>query len=339
MPLVDVDVPSGAAGAVGPADSPGCGPPTARPHVHRTSVGRRGLQVVLGVLWMLDGALQLQPALLTDRFARSVLAPAAVGQPGWVSWPVLHAARVIGAHALAAGVAVALVQMVIGAGLLVRRTVRPALVASVAWAAGVWVVGEGLGGIAGGTASFLTGAPGAALLYALLASAAWPAIAREGGGGSRRQVRSVPDWFPRAWAVGWVALGASALLPANRSGDRVAGQLLDVAGAAPRLLARLDRVVAELVRHAGTAGVVLLVLGPMAIGLCGLSGGRVRRWAAWSGIALAAVTWVVGESLGQLASGSATDPNTAPLLALAGVALLGTVDPRTSDRHRAGVIP
>jgi len=194
MALVDVHVPQRGSGPERAVGRRGAGSPAAPLPARRCSVGRRGLQVALGVLWLLDGALQLQPALVTDRFAREVLAPAATGQPGWVSWPVLHAAQWIGAHAVVAGLSFAVVQLAIGAGLLVRRTVRPALVLSVAWALGVWIVGEGLGGIAGGTASLVTGAPGAALLYAGLALAAWPGGAATGDGGRRQ---AVPHWFPR----------------------------------------------------------------------------------------------------------------------------------------------
>ena len=44
----------------------------------------------------------------------------------------------------------------------------------VAWALGVWWIGEGAGGLmAGGTLSY-TEAPGAALLYVLLAMLIWP---------------------------------------------------------------------------------------------------------------------------------------------------------------------
>jgi hypothetical protein len=39
----------------------------------------------------------------------------------------------------------------------------------------VWWLGEGLGGIFTGLASPLTGGPGAAVLYALLAVLIWPA--------------------------------------------------------------------------------------------------------------------------------------------------------------------
>ena len=61
---------------------------------------------------------------------------------------------------------------------LFRRTARAALAGTIAWGLAVWWLGEGLGGILGSaTSSPLTGAPGAAVLYALLvllALAFWP---------------------------------------------------------------------------------------------------------------------------------------------------------------------
>ncbi len=129
---------------------------------HRIRVTRRGIQVTLGLLWMLDGMLQLQPAMLTPRFATQVIAPAGDGQPAFVSWPVQTAARVIGHQPVVADLAFAVIQLPLGAGLLYPRTARRALAASVAWALAVWYLGEGLGGLFAGGASLLSGAPGAA---------------------------------------------------------------------------------------------------------------------------------------------------------------------------------
>ena len=294
----------------------------------RPALDRRQLQLTLGALWLFDGVLQLQPSMFTQRFADQVVVPAASGQPGWVAWPVLHSAHLIAHHVIVADLVFALVQLALGIGLLFRRTARRALIASVAWALGVWVIGEGFGGTIGGTASILTGAPGAALLYALLALAAWPG---QSGQSRTSAPRSIPAWFARAWALLWVALGLSALLPANRSAGRVADQLDSVAGSVPAWLARIDQVVAEVFRHTGWFGIALLFLAPVGVGLAGLATGRTRRVAAWTAIGLAALTWVVGESFGQLASGIATDPNTGPLLVVAALALLG-VDGRA---HRA----
>jgi hypothetical protein len=312
-------------GSARPADAGGAG--------SRVALGRRGLQQALGVLWILDGLLQFQPALLTGRFAREVVSPAADGQPPWVAWPVLHASHLLAAHPATGGAACGLVQLLLGVGLLRRRTVRPALIGSIMWAVSVWVVGEGLGGLAGGTASFLTGAPGAAALYALLAAVAWPPGARATGGGTD----AVASWYPAAWATLWVGLGATSLFPAGRSGAGVAGQLRDVAGTVPAWLATADRTLADLAGSAGPGTTLLVGVVPVLVGLTGLATGRSRRWAARSGMALAVASWVVGQGMGQLASGTATDPNTAPLLVLAGLVLLGTMAATPAPARRRPV--
>jgi hypothetical protein len=85
-------------------------------------------------------------------------------------------------------------------------------------------------------------------------------------------------------------------------------------------------------RH-GTAVVVALVVLEALIGLAALSS-RSRRAAVAAGFVLALAIWVVGQDFGQLYSGQATDPNTAPLIALLAIAMLG--DPRTRLGARAG---
>ena len=154
----------------------------------RLRVTRRGIQIVLGLLWLLDGLLQFQRAMLTPKFAVEVIAPAGAGEPGFIAGPVGELVRIILHQPVMMDVAFGLIQLALGAGILYARTARRALAASVAWAVLVWYLGEGLGGLAGGSSSLLTGAPGAALLYAVLALAAWP---RHDGGGCGGQAAPV----------------------------------------------------------------------------------------------------------------------------------------------------
>src|SRR5437016_7403281 len=64
-------------------------------------ITRRDLQIALGVLWLLDGALQAQPFMFTSGFATQVIGPVAQGQPGVVSGPITLALTVIAAHPFA----------------------------------------------------------------------------------------------------------------------------------------------------------------------------------------------------------------------------------------------
>ena len=87
-------------------------------------------------------------------------------QPGPITAGLLPLAAWVSPRLLALNVGVATLQVIVAAGLLARRTRRAALVVSAAWALAVWVIGEGLGGMATGTALMEFGAPGAALVYA-----------------------------------------------------------------------------------------------------------------------------------------------------------------------------
>ncbi|MEA2442943.1 MAG: hypothetical protein QOJ12_235, partial [Thermoleophilales bacterium] len=170
-------------------------------------ITRRQLQVALGVLWLIDAALQAQPFMWTRGFATQVIDGAGQGQPGFVADPVHWVSTVIAAHPVAWNVPFVAVQYLLGVGLLVRRTARVALAASIVWGLGVWYLGEGLYGIASGHASLAMGAPGAGLLLAILACAAWPAPGRDGS-------RELPaPWLPFAWAITWVGGAAFQAVP------------------------------------------------------------------------------------------------------------------------------
>lgn len=305
----------------------------------RRLVTRRRLQLALGVLWMLDGALQLQPFMFTRGFADQVIAPSADGQPGLVTTAVHWSAALVAGHPVATDVLFAGVQLALGVALLFRWSVRPAIAASVVWSLGVWFFGEGLGGLAGGTATLLTGAPGAVALYALIGWAAWPRARARGRvtttswpargrariGARRSSVDDEPPatWVPAAWATLWGLFALVRALPANDSAGALAGQLQANAATSPAWLAHAERVLGTTAAHGGPWLVVTVVAVELGIGLVALRGGLPRRVAALSGIGLALGVWVLGQAFGGIPTGMGTDPNSGPLVALLGVALLG----------------
>jgi hypothetical protein len=299
-------------------------------------VTRRHIQIALGVLWLLDGLLQFQPFMFSRGFAATVIAPSAAGQPAWVAWPVHQAASVIGSYPVALDVVFALVQLSLGIGFLWPRTARTAVLLSVLWAIGIWLTGEGLGGLAGGSSSLLSGAPGAASLYAVLAMAAWPSCPLGHDSADRSTNGGVAEWYPLAWAAIWFDLALLALLPANRSVAAVSGQIDSSVGRVPRWLGHIDHLAVGGVQAVGGPTVALLAVVPAAIALLALGTDRQRSMAAWCGIAVALLAWVVGQKFGLLASGTATDPNTGPLLGLSGVALLGVKTPRRGASRVGG---
>jgi hypothetical protein len=282
------------------------------------------------VLWLVDSALQLQPFMFTADFARQVLAPAAVSQPGWVGAPVEFFARLIAEYPAPLNTLFVLVQLALGVGLLVPRLVRPAIVGSVAWSAGIWWFGEGLGGLFSGDASLVTGAPGAVLLYAVLALAAWPSLDDRALGQART---AVAQWFPAAWAIMWVGGALLQVLPKQRGTAALADQTGDMGGMGgmdgmvgiPAWLASLHHGAGAVLSHGGNAPFLALVAFMALVGLAGLAGGPWRLAAAVAGAVGAVVFWVLGQNIGELYSGQATDPNTGPLILLMAMALAGTI--------------
>ena len=289
---------------------------------------RRRLQLVLAGLWLLDGVLQFQPYMFTKSFAWMTLGPAAdEGGPGWVTGPMHWLINTVWQHPVSANAAFALVQVALGLGIAYRPTLRPALAASIAWSVGVWWLGEGFGGLFAGGANPLSGGPGAVIFYALLAVLLWPT-----GAGVASETKDAPPPTPApfqaaakigaraariVWLVVWGLLAVLALLPQNRD----AGAAQDVVNGgnagAPSGLVWLDNRVADLVAGRGlTVAIGLAVL----FALVAVSALLPWRRAAVAGVVLAfvlaAVMWVFGQGFGMPFQGMATDPNSAPLLAL-----------------------
>jgi hypothetical protein len=318
------------------APAPGRASEVARAILHQVSeqdgarirITRRGIQVALGLLWLLDGLLQFQPGMLTRKFATEVIAPAASGQPGFVSGPVDELARLILHQPAAFDVAFGLIQVALGAGLLYRRTARLALFGSVAWALAVWYLGEGLGDLFGGGRSLLTGAPGSALLYAVVAMLVLPG--RDGAAahaGADRPSR----WAAPAWAAVWILGAVLQLLPGSDTNDLLGAALQMNAQGAPAWFASLDNHLALLIPYTGVSLILDLVVLQALTGAGVFAGRRVRQIAVIVGICLSVAFWIAGQDLGEFWSALSTDPNTAPLLVLLGVTVLGA-DPWSSSR-------
>jgi hypothetical protein len=289
----------------------------------RRLASRRSLCLALGALWLLDGALQLQSFMFTRGFATSIIAPAATGQPRFVADAVEWNARVIAGHPVLFNALFASFQLALGMAFLFRRTAGLAVVASVAWASGVWYFGEGLGGVFGLHGTALVGAPGAALFYAVLALAAWPGGGRVKTGLEPGRRQLLPRWTLGVWAVLWVGSAVLSVLPSNVSSGVISAQVSGNISTAPSWLAAIDRSLTSAVHACGPVATVLTVTLELAIGILVFTHGPMRTVALWAGMAVVLVYWAVGQSFGELFSGQATDPSTGPLVVLLGLVVLG----------------
>lgn len=270
---------------------------------------RRGIQLALAGFWLLDAALQFQPYMFTSGFGRDVISPAGDGQPVIVSGPVHWAAGLIAGHPVLTNTPFAVVQLLIAIGLCWRRSVRPALALSIVWSLGVWWFGEGFNGLLSGHAMLLTGAPGAVILYAVLALAAWP---RAGSDGRREPAHPIGLV---AWTGLWAVGALYQALPGQNTGAALSGALSDAAGDQPRWLGSVTDHLARTIGH-HTAFAVALILVQVMIAAAAMVAGPTRRASLLAGSVLAAGFWAFGQGFGALFSGQATDPNTGPLLLL-----------------------
>jgi len=277
---------------------------------------RRILQLVLATIWLFDAVLQLQPFMFTKAFGTRMIEGMAVGNPGGLAHQVTSAGRVIGQHAVVSNSAFVLVQLLIALGIAWRPTVKIALAGSVVWGVFVWWIGEGLGGVLTGAESPMTGAPGAVIVYALLAVLLWPTdrrasaapfvAARPLGAGPARAL----------WVVLWGSLCYYALPSANRAPQGLHDLIRTVAGGQPHWLSSLDDDVAALVAHRGLEVSIALATVCAVVAVGTFLPVVAARATIVGAVVLAAFFWVVGEAFGNIFSGSGTDPNTGPLLIL-----------------------
>jgi len=130
---------------------------------------RQLLRVGFGVLWVFDGILQAQPKMAIG-LPSQVIEPSAASSPHWVQHVVNWAGTTWSYHPMQAGAAAVWIQIGIGIWLLAADRggwSRLAGLVSVGWGLVVWVFGESFGGVFAPGLTWLFGAPGAVLIYAV----------------------------------------------------------------------------------------------------------------------------------------------------------------------------
>ena len=185
----------------------------------------------LAAIWLLDAVLQYQSFMSARRSARCSRDRA--GQPGRIASPITWDARLIEHHGVAINTIFATIQLLLAwASPGGRRCGRPGRLDRLGL--GVWWFGEGLGEALTPVASPVNGAPGAVIIYALLAVLLWP---------SDRHAATAPFTAARAvgvagrpgrrWLVLWASLAYFALLPGNRTAQGLSGMIRGMASGEP----------------------------------------------------------------------------------------------------------
>jgi hypothetical protein len=282
---------------------------------------RRRVEIALGVIWLIDGALQFQPYMFSKEFLAGVLGMANMGLPGLLSRVDYDVSTMLATHPVWWNTSFATLQVAIGAGLLCGRgrVATAARSASILWGIGVWLVGEGAGALFMGGTSLLTGAPGAALLYPLVTIAIWP-VAASPVRANRVKARTVEGSIRAGWVLAWTGSALLELQAVNHAAGVPGAQIANGAGGEPWIFAALDRVVGHSVTGSGALFAALLGCAAAGIGI-GVLWRRTRAAALAFGIVVSAFVGLVGQNLGGLLTGQGTDPGTAPLLILMAVSM------------------
>jgi hypothetical protein len=309
----------------------------------------RVVQIALGCIWILDAALQFQPRMFSDGLVNEMILPMAQGQPAPIGWSITQLAHFIRPDVGVWNFFFGAIQLAIGVGMLFRRTVKPAIVAMAAWALGVWWFGEGFGQLLTGTASPLTGAPGAVLLYPVIGLLVWPSDQNEKdeqlAPGLRSSAAAAGPLGSAAALVGWSGFWTlSAILwlfPANRAGGSISSALTTAASGEPSWVARYETSIAHALPQTGSALPWLLALVSLLVAAAPLVTRRPRPFLLL-GVGVEALYWVTGMALGGMLTGMGTDPNVAPLIGLLAFAmwpLVRTVPSESPARELAGRHP
>ncbi len=298
-------------------------------------IGRKVLRVGFGIIWLFDGILQAQPKMAVG-LPSQVIEPTAATSAAWVQHLVNWAGTTWSYHPIPAAAAAVWIQVGIGIWLLEasRGTLsRLAGLVSIGWAFVVWVFAESFGGIFAPGLSWLSGAPGAVLVYAVaggllcLPDRAWR-TARTG-----RLTLAGLGVFLVGMAVlqAWPSNGFWQGVSNGRPGNLAAMVQSMATTPQPSFLAGWVSGFATFDESHGFAVNLIVVVALVAFGAVFLTGrpGLIRP-ALVAFVVLCLADWVLVEDLGFL-GGLGTDPNSmVPFALLATGAYLALARPEAA---------
>lgn len=130
------------------------------------------IRIFLGFLWVIDGILQIQPEM-SFGFVSFVIVPAVSQSPAFIGQMLKPAIELWFSHPVFMDALSGVAQIFIGMGIIIYRPgkrLRIFLWISLLWSVYLWILGEAFGGVFVKGASYLTGFPGSALIYAVISS-------------------------------------------------------------------------------------------------------------------------------------------------------------------------
>lgn len=308
-------------------------------------LSRTWLRRILGLLWLIDGLLQLQPEMFTMNMVNGIMKPMLAGQPGPIEANLQLIVQETTAHLTAVNILIAVVQIALGIWFLIGFEVQWAVIVSLVWALVVWYAGEGLSMLLTGQASILAGAPGAVLLYPLLGFAVYPrrspvkkeaekgvqAGNREDGLLSRLQLRHILAAF-------WVFGALLQLQPYWWQPGQISGSINGMVGQGGFNNFLVDPVLQALSKGTNNIEIPLniaLIVIFLALGISlFVAKGKQLHLALAASIVVNLLIWYFAEGFGMIFTGMATDFNSGLLLVVIALACWPTVSTFRAARSR-----
>jgi len=292
---------------------------------------QRTFQLALATVWLLDAVLQLQPFMFTpgsDGFS-AMLHGQAGGNPSWIAHSISWNASIVDHHPVSANALFALIQFLIGFGIVSTRTLKPALGLSIVWSLAVWWFGEGLGRLFSGGATPFGGGPGGVLFYALLAVLLWPRACSDHPFVAARTVGV--NAAKTIWAAVWALLALLSLVGSGRSPRALRDLVAGVNSGEPGWLTRIGLSSESFFLHHGTTAAIMLAVVCLLVGAGVFLSPRLARATVVLAIVVFVVIWVAVQNFGGILARGATDPNAGLLV----IVLALTYWPLTNDRTTA----
>ncbi|MCY0886298.1 MAG: SCO family protein [Firmicutes bacterium] len=298
---------------------------------------RRVVRIAFGLLWILDGLLQAQPAMSTE-FVPNFLLPLMKGQPAFLARVMEDAIVLWSSHPVFWDTVAVWIQIGIGAALLAGpRWQRIGAWASIAWGIPVWISGEGLGSLLSGGASWWAGSPGSVVFYMAAALLLLAPAARWSDG-------SVARWLRRGSAGLWLWAAVAQAWPRSGfwSASAWEGLIQPMAQMAQPALFSAPLYAFARVAAAHAFLLNLVSVAVMALLGAGWAAGVPARRLVPPTIVWAALTWWLGQDFGVL-GGLGTDPNSGlPVILLTAIQLplaTAAAPAAAPARARARVLP
>jgi hypothetical protein len=303
-------------------------------------LSRSGLQRVLGIIWLIDGLLQLQPQMFTMNMVNGVMKPMLEGQPGLIKPALQFIVNTTTRYLTGVNLLIAIVQILLGLGFIFLSNgwVKRLVIASFIWALIVWFGGEGLSMLLTGTAGALTGAPGAVMLYPLIGLAIWPRnpdqqpilsgstpVTSADGLLSRRGLR---------WALSafWVLMALLQLQPYWWQAGQISGAIGEMTGVntGPNVVL-VNPVLTPLANATANIEVplnIVLILIFLAIGIAlVLPADQYVRPALIASLVISLLIWYFTQGFGMILTGMATDFNSGLLLVVIALGVWPRAEP------------